>query len=65
MSELLDFMRINATQHQYVNKLQNLCSVKELKQFFLENHNDVIFIDVIKTSFPIYYEILEPLIVLK
>jgi len=65
MSELLDFMRINATQHRYVNKLQNLCSVKELKQFFLENHNDDIFINVLKHNFPIYYEILEPLIILK
>jgi hypothetical protein len=65
MSEILDYLRLNSIQHNYTNKIRILNSIKDLKRLFIQNHNDPIFIDVLKNSFPIYYEILEPLILLK
>jgi predicted O-methyltransferase YrrM len=65
MSEILHYLRLNATQHNFSNKIRILNSVKDLKQLFIQNCNDPIFIDVLKNNFPIYYEILEPLILLK
>lgn len=64
MSKLLDNLRLNSIQHNYTNKIRILNSIKDLKQLFIQNRNDLIFIDVLKNSFPIYYEILEPLTLL-
>jgi hypothetical protein len=64
-NEFLKHILALSEKKRYRDHISQLRSIEELKQSFIEHRNNVIFIDVLKTSFPIYYEILEPLIILK